>query len=401
MPDQFISCPKCGHKIPLTEALSHEMEEKHRAQLAAEIQKKDAEHVRTLEAKGKEYREAFDRERTKVEAQAKKQALESVDLELKDTKSALAQKTKQLDEAQQQELNLRKRQRELEERERDLKLEVARTLDTERKKIWEEASAKASDEQRLREMEKDKQLSEMRKQIEDLKRKAELTSQQTQGEVQELELEHVLGSQFRFDEIEPVAKGTRGGDIIQHVRDEAGRVCGKILWESKRTKAWSDGWIQKLKDDQRAEKAELAVIVTSVLPKDIARFGNYEGVWVTDIASSIGLATVLRLNLIQLSYATNSMSSKNEKVEMLYQYLSGTEFRHRIEAIMESFVAMRGDLDAERNAMEKIWSKRSKQIERVLKNTTGMYGDLQGIIGTALPDVKNMQLPSGQNELDL
>ena len=401
MPDQFISCPNCGHKIPLTEALSHEMEEKHRAQLAAEIQKKDAEHLRTLEAKGKEYREAFDRERTKVEAQAKKQALESVDLELKDTKSALAQKTKQLDEAQQQELNLRKRQRELEERERDLKLEVARTLDTERKKIWEEASAKASDEQRLREMEKDKQLSEMRKQIEDLKRKAELTSQQTQGEVQELELEHVLGSQFRFDEIEPVAKGTRGGDIIQHVRDEAGRVCGKILWESKRTKAWSDGWIQKLKDDQRAEKAELAVIVTSVLPKDIARFGNYEGVWVTDIASSIGLATVLRLNLIQLSYATNSMSSKNEKVEMLYQYLSGTEFRHRIEAIMESFVAMRGDLDAERNAMEKIWSKRSKQIERVLKNTTGMYGDLQGIIGTALPDVKNMQLPSGQNELDL
>lgn len=400
MPDQFISCPKCGNKIPLTEALSHEMEEKHRAQLAAEIQKKDAEHLRTLEAKHKEFSEAFDRERTKVEAQAKKQALESVDLELKDAKSALAQKTKQLDEAQQQELNLRKRQRELEERERDLKLEVARTLDTERKKIWEEASAKASDEQRLREMEKDKQLSEMRKQIEDLKRKAELTSQQTQGEVQELELEHVLGTQFRFDEIEPVAKGTRGGDIIQHVRDEAGRVCGKILWESKRTKAWSDGWIQKLKDDQRAEKAELAVIVTSVLPKDISRFGNHEGVWVTDIASSIGLATVLRLNLIQLSYATNSMSSKNEKVEMLYQYLSGTEFRHRIEAIMESFVAMRGDLDAERNAMEKIWSKRSKQIERVLKNTTGMYGDLQGIIGTALPDVKNMQLPSGQNELD-
>ena len=355
---------------------------------------------RTIEVNKKEFREAFDREKAKVEAQAKKQALESVSVELTDAKSALAQKSKQLEEAQQQELNLRKRQRELEERERDLQLEVVRTLDVERKKIWEEASAKASDEQRLREMEKDKQLSEMRKQIEDLKRKAELTSQQSQGEVQELELEHVLGTQFRFDEIEPVAKGTRGGDIIQHVRDEAGKVCGKILWESKRTKAWSDGWVQKLKDDQRAEKAELAVIVTSVLPKDVSRFGNYDGVWVTDIASVVGLATLLRLNLIQLAYAMNSMSSKNEKVDMIYKYLSGTEFRHRIEAIMESFTAMQGDLDAERNAMEKIWAKRSKQIERVLKNTTGMYGDLQGIIGSALPDVKNMQLPSGQNELD-
>lgn len=171
-----------------------------------------------------------------------------------------------------------RQKRELEDREKNLKLEVARKLDDERKKIWEDATKKISEEQRLKEADKDKQLADLHKQIEELQRKAEVASQQAQGEVQEIELESILAQQFRFDKIEPVPKGVRGADIIQQVHDETGRFCGSIIWESKRTKSWGNDWIQKLKDDQRAVKAEIAALVSSVLPKDVNRFGYSEGI---------------------------------------------------------------------------------------------------------------------------
>jgi hypothetical protein len=296
------------------------------------------------------------------------------------------------------EMEMRKRQRDLEEKERNLRLEVERTLDAERKSIWEQAQQKLSEEHHLRELEKDRQLSDMRKQIEDLKRKAEMTSQQSQGEVQEVELEAILMQQFRHDTIEPVAKGVRGADVIQIVHDERARECGRIIWESKRTKAWSDGWIQKLKDDQRSARAEIAVIVSAVLPKEAGRFGLYDGVWVTEFASAVGLAAALRVHLIQLSYARNAAAGKNEKMELMYQYLSGPEFSSRVEGIVEAFKSMKEDLESEKRAMEKIWAKRDAQIVRVLKNTSGMYGELQGMIGAALPEVSSLELPSGSEE---
>lgn len=386
MPDQYITCPKCGNKIQLTEAFTHEIEEKLRAQFESEIEKKD-----------KEYQEKLAQERAKLENQAKKQAEESVSVEVKDLKEQLEEKSKQLETSREKELILLKRQREVEEREKNLKLEVARQLDDERKKIWEDATKKVSEEQRLKEADKDKQLADMRKQIEELQRKAEVASQQAQGEVQEIELESILAQHFRFDNIEPVPKGVRGADIIQRVHDETGLFCGSIIWESKRTKNWANDWIQKLKDDQRAVKAEICALVSSALPKGIDRFGLSEGVWVSDFSSVVGLATALRVNLIDLAYASNALEGKSEKMELVYQYLSGPSFRQRVEAIVESFVSMKNDLDAEKRSMEKIWAKREGQINRVINNTAGMYGDLQGIIGSALPEVKILELP-GKNE---
>ncbi len=398
MPDQYITCPKCGNKIQLTEAFTHEIEEKLRGQFEGEIKKKDKELEQALGAKEKEYEAKLAQERAKLEKQAKKQAEESVFLEKKDLQEQLEEKSKQLETSRKQELDLRKRQRDLEEREQNLKLEVARQLDDERKQIWEDATKKISEEQRLKEADKDKQLADLHKQIEELQRKAEVASQQAQGEVQEIELESILAQHFRFDKIEPVPKGVRGADIIQRVHDETGRFCGSIIWESKRTKSWSDGWVQKLKDDQRIVKAEIAALVTSTLPKEVNRFGYLDGIWVTDFQSAVGLATALRENLIQLAYLRSSMAGRNEKKDLIYDYLSGPEFRQRIEAIVESFVGMKQDLDAEKRAMEKVWSKRDAQINRVLKSTAGMYGDLQGIIGSALPDVKVLELPGSQNQ---
>ncbi|TAK52012.1 MAG: DUF2130 domain-containing protein [Bacteroidetes bacterium] len=393
MPEQTITCPKCGQKIELTEAFTHEIEEKLRATFQSEIKRKEAEHQQAIEAAKKEYRDAYTKEVEKIKAQAQQQAKDSLDVEIKDLKLQLQAKAKQLEESQKQELELRKRQRELEEREQNLTLEVQRTLDKERTKIWEDASKRAADEQQMKMLEKEKQISDMHKQVEEMRRKIELTSQQAQGEVQELELESILSAAFRFDTIAPVAKGVRGADVMQEVRDENGTICGNIIWESKRTKAWSDGWILKLKDDQRAAKAELAVIVTTALPPEIKTIGLVQGVWVANFASAIGLATALRANLIQLAYARYSLAGKNDKMELMYNYLSGPEFKQRVEAIVESFTSMKNDLESEKRAMEKIWAKRDKQIERVIQSTAGMYGDLQGIIGKSLPEIEALEFP--------
>lgn len=399
MSTQIVTCPQCGKKFPLTEALSQELEAKLRTGFEREAEQRKAEFQQALDRKEREMREALAKERQQAEAQASQRAKEVVETEMKDLRLRIAEKSQQLDQARQLEMDLRKRQRDLEDRERNLRLEVERTLDAERKAIWEQAQQKVGDEHRLRELEKDKQLADMRKQIEDLKHKAELTSQQAQGEVLEIELETILTQQFRQDMIDPVAKGVRGADVVQTVRDERGRECGKIVWESKRTKAWSDGWISKLKDDQRTARAEIAVIVSTALPKEINRFGLYDGVWVTDFASAVGLAAALRVQLSQLSYARSAVSGKNEKMEVLYAYLSGPEFARRVEAIVEAFRSMKEDLEAEKRAMEKIWTKRETQITRVLKNTSGMYGELQGMIGAELPQVKSLELPGGTEDL--
>jgi hypothetical protein len=217
--------------------------------------------------------------------------------------------------------------------------------------------------------------------------------------VLELDLESLLRVQFPIDEIQPVPKGIKGADIAQKVHNRSGHYCGTILWELKHTKAWNDGWLSKLKDDQREVKAEIAVLVTETLPKGIESFGHIEGVWVTSSVLSIALASVLRTSLIELAQHKLSSIGKSEKMEVLYNYLSGPEFRQRIEAIVESFKSMKEDLDQEKRAMTKMWAKREKQIERIVNNTVGMYGDMQGIIGASLPQIKSLELTDGPEPL--
>ncbi len=397
MAHEYITCPHCGKKIELTEAFTHDIEEKLRKEFDSEVKRKEKEFQEAFEAQQKEFDEKLNLEKAKLESQARKEAEESISTELADLKSEIEKKNKQLKEAQKKELEFLKKQRELDEREQSIKLEIERTLAAERKKIWDEASAKMNEEHQLKDREKDQLIAELKKQAEEFKRKAEQGSQQAQGEALELELEDLLRSSFPLDEIDPVSKGVRGGDVIHRVKSPSGGNCGSILWEAKRTKAWSDGWIEKLKDDQRQAKCELAVIVSSALPKGITRSGNLDGVWVTDFQSAIGIATALRALLIEVYQARTALVGKNEKMEIIYKYLSGSEFRQRVEAIVESFVAMKEDLEAEKRAMEKAWAKREKQIQRVVQNTAGMYGDLQGIIGASLPEIKILQLPGGDN----
>lgn len=392
MEQKNITCPKCGAKIELTEALSKEIELSIKKQYEDKIEKTKAEAENMMKEKDLEFKVILDEERKKIVEKVKKEATESLRVELGDMQEQLKEKDDKLKEARQHELDLRKEQRELKDREKQLEIELERRLDKERDEIIKKLSSAFEEKHRLKDKEKDKQLEDMKRQIDDLRQKAEQGSQKLKGQVLEIDFETRLKQEFPFDVIEPIASGIKGADVIQTVKTQSGQICGKILWETKRTRIWSDGWITKLKEDQRDAKAEIAVIVSEVLPKEITLFRQIKGVWISDIPSSLNLAYALRVILIQTARERKVQTGKKEKAELLYDYLTGSEFRNRIEPILESFVSLNEDLDKEKRAMEKIWSKREKQIEKVLLSISGMHGDLEGIAGKALPVVKALEL---------
>ncbi len=406
--EQKIKCPKCGESISIDDVLAHQIGEKIRKEIEVEQKVKEAEitkkqkeletqTIQLEEAKkntqievNKKVAEKLATEKTALWKQAQIEASKEKEAEKKMLEEQLAEKDTKLREANEKELLLRKEKNKLDEEKRSFELEKQRQLDEERKKITEDANKKATEEQRYIIAQLQKQLADATKAKDDLSRKLEQGSQQTQGEVLELELEEILKVEFPHDEIVPVPKGVSGADVIQKVKDHSGRVCGQIAWESKKTKAWSEGWIQKLKDDQRVIKADLAVIASAVLPEDVKGFVFRDGVWICDIKLIIALATALRINLLNVSRERAMSVGKNEKMEVLYSYLTGVEFKQRVEAIVEAFSNMDDGLKKERLAYEKIWSEREKQIKKVITNTVGMYGDLSGLV--ALPQIKRLEL---------
>jgi hypothetical protein len=340
-------------------------------------------------------------ERARVIAEESKKAklasaaeLENKARELIELQEVLKSRDEKLAEAQKAQAELIKKQRELDDAKRELELTVEKRVQDGLIEVRTLAKKEAEDEQKLKVMEKEQTITAMQKQIEDLKRRAEQGSQQLQGEVQELELENLLRSKFPFDSIEPVPKGEFGGDVLHRVVGAGGQLSGTILWEFKRTKNWSDGWLTKLRDDQRTAKAEIAVIVSQALPKGVETFELVEGIWVTHPRAALPVAMILRQSLLEVALARQSSEGQQTKTEMVYQYLTGPRFRQRVEAIVEAFSTMQEDLDKERKAIMKQWAKREEQIERVMGATVGMYGDLQGIAGKSLQEIEGLELHS-------
>jgi hypothetical protein len=255
------------------------------------------------------------------------------------------------------------------------------------------ATQEAEDVLKAQMSQKDLQIAAMNRTIEELKRKADQGSQQTQGEALELELEALLKSKFPLDLIEPVGKGEFGGDVIHRVNGSIGQPAGVILWEFKRTKNWSDGWLAKLREDPRNAKADVALIISQQLPKDVETFDLIDGIWVAHPRCAVPVAVALRQSLIELAAARSAQQGQQTKMELIYQYLTGPRFRQRIEGIVEKFDELKEDLDKERKFMNRIWSKREGQIQSVIETTVGMYGDLQGIAGKALPEIPSLDMP--------
>ena len=283
---------------------------------------------------------------------------------------------------------------ELKNKEAELELSVQKKLQGEReklsgeiRKLEEQRMAAKETEFQLQVKELQKQLDDQKKLADEMRRKSEQGSMQLQGEVQELALEEMLRASFPFDIISEVGKGVRGADCIQTVRNSFGQECGKIIFESKRTKDFSNDWIEKLKTDMRNQGADIAVIVTQVLPKDMDRFGEKDAVWICTFNEVKAVTYMLRDSIIKVSGALKSQENKGEKMNMLYEFLTGNEFRGQIEAIVEGFVAMKQSINKERIQMEKNWKEREKQIDKVLINTSGMYGSIKGIAGSSITNI--------------
>ncbi len=385
MSEETVVCPSCGFEFPLSEALTANIEKR----IRFDIEK--TAHDRETELTEK-YNEALRVATQKAYAKAK----EGLALELTDIQAQLKEKTEQLDASQKRELILRKKERELDERIKTADLDIERRLGEERDKLEKTIGARLSEDHRLVDLKKDKQLRDLQDQIEELKRRATQGSQQAQGEIAELDFESLLSSQFPYDKISPVPKGVRGVDVVQRIVDLGGRTCGNIAWEVKNTKKWSNSWLSKLRDDQRDLKADVAVLVSAVLPKDIKHFAYSEGVWVSDTESALGLASALRSGLIQVAQARTASEGQGTKMGLLYDYLTGTEFRQRVESVVEAFISMKDDLDRERRSVEALWAKRDKQIARAFGGLAGMYGDMQGIVGTPLPRVEQLEISSSE-----
>jgi hypothetical protein len=338
-------------------------------------------------------------ERANIAAEESKRArlLAANDLERKakevaDLQQVLEERNAKLAEAQNAQAELIRKQRELDDAKREMELTVEKRIQDSLAVVRDKAKQEAEEGLKLKVVEKEEQIASMQRQIEDLRRKADQGSQQLQGEAQELELEATLRAKFPRDIIEPVPKGELGGDVLHRIMGAVGQHCGTILWETKRTKNWSDGWLAKLRDDQRAAKAEIALLVTQALPKDVVSFDWIDGVWVTEVRCAIPVAIALRQSLIDLANARQVGEGQQGKMELVYRYLTGPNFRHRVEAIVEKFTDMQADLDRERRVMTRLWAKREAQIKGVIESTAGMYGDLQGIAGKSLTEIEGLEI---------
>ncbi len=417
MTEPTITCPKCKTEIKLTESLVAPLIETTRQQYEELLSRKDSdvakreqdikdkekhladEKIKLDEQVANQVAEQLKKDRNRIAGEEAKKAklLAATDLEQKtkeitDLQDVLKQRDGKLAEAQKAQAELIRKQRELDDAKREIDLTVEKRVQKGLTATREQAKKEAEEALKLKVAEKDQTIAAMQKKIEELKQRAEQGSQQLQGEVQELELEDLLRSKFPFDTIEPVAKGEFGGDVLQRVVNAGGQQCGSILWESKRTKNWSDGWLVKLRKDQHAAKAEIAIIVSQALPKDLETFDQIDGVWVTHPRTTIPVAMTLRHALIEVAAARQATEGQQTKAEMVYQYLTGPRFRQRVQAIVEAFSSMQEDLDKEKKAITKQWAKRTEQIDRVMQATVGMYGDLEGIAGKTLQEIEGLDL---------
>lgn len=414
MTEPTIICPSCHSDIKLTESLAGPLVEQTRKAFTEQLFAKD-QLIAKAQADVTAAKQSVEQERLDIEAtlakrmdEARKQIatdeaqrakrviaddLADRDRQLAELAETLKVKEEKLKASQAAEAQMLRKQRELDDKLREADLSVQRQVNEGLEAVRAAAKLEAEEALSLKVKERDTQIASMQQKIEELKKKAEQGSQQLQGEAQELMLEDTLRARFPFDQIEPVGKGEFGGDVVQRVVNASGQVCGTILWETKRTRTWSDGWLNKLKGDKRAAKADLALIVSHALPKEIETFGHMDGVWVTGPKCAVPLATSLRESLILMSSVRAAGEGQQTKSALMYEYLIGPRFRHRIEAVVEKFSEMQDDLASERKATMKRWAKREQQLHTVLDSTAGLYGDLQGIAGRSMLEIEALEMP--------
>lgn len=411
--DEAIVCPSCSHQFTLDQGITRHTIERYEndfaENFAAQSKELEAKLIKEAERKASklfsdqltklqedlaDVRKAETAARAQVvnaQVEAKARAQADFAQEKAALTDELAEKNKLVENFREQELALRKQKKQLEEQQANMQVDLERKFDEERTRLTTQIGVREAERFSLIEAEYKKKIDDAQKANEDLRRKLDQGSQQLQGEVLELELEHMLGSVFFHDLIEEVKKGQRGADVLQTVRTPMGQICGKIIWEAKRAENWSDKWLQKLKDDQQAANADIAVIVTTVMPKGVTdSFCRIGDVWVVSPDVMRPVAETLRVILLEAQRLKLVNTGRNEKMEQLYNYLSSAQFAQRVRTMLEGFEVMRSDLDSEKRAMQRIWAKRQTQIERVTSSMVSVVGELQAIAQEQLPQLDSM-----------
>lgn len=401
MSQSNIKCPSCGHQFEATDALKDEIQKEFRAKATAWQAQKEEEYKKKEEAFNLQLDAALLEQKKTVEEQLRKNIAGDFENQLKALSESNKENEEKLKNSRAKELEFLKKENDFKQKEAELEIVLQRKLQEERtslveqiKKQEQEKNALKDNEFQLKQKEFEKQIEDQKKLIDEMKRRAEQGSMQLQGEVQELALEELLKTAFPFDTISEVGKGVKGADAIQTVRNKQGQDCGKIIYESKRTKAFSNDWIEKLKVDMRAQQADVAVLVSEVLPKDMDTFGEKDGVWICRFSEVKALSTLLRDGIIKIYTATKSEDNKGEKMTMLYSYLTSNEFSGQWKAIREGFMSMRHSIQKERDSMEKLWKAREKQLEKILLNAAHIQGSIEGIAGS---DSVNLSITDDEN----
>ena len=394
-----IQCPHCGESINVNDVLVHQIEAENKEKFQEklnELAKERAQFEKDKERENELFEERLAQAKKTVEKtlqdKIKKQLEEEQKDSLAELQKELSDKSEKLKEFNKMQVQISKLQREKLEMKESIELENQKKFDAQILEEKEKIRKKFDDENALKFATLQKQLEDQKKLTEEMKRKQEQGSMQLQGEIQELAIEEYLTNQFPLDTIEEIKKGANGADCLQIVNTFESQNCGTIYYESKRTKNFSPAWIEKFKNDIREKKADIGVLVTEVLPSDMERMGLKDGVWICTFEEFKGLVTVLRQSIINLDIALQSQENKGDKMAMLYDFLTSTEFRMQIEGIVEGFSQMQDDLAKEKRAMQKIWSQREKQIDKVIANTVNMYGSIRGIAGNAIQTVKALEL---------
>ncbi len=407
LPMTTISCPNCHKPINIDDALRHQLKEQLQGDFQKEKEQLTQQHldlqkklVLLTTQKDHELKQKEEQVKQELWSKAQAEALKKVQASYNDkndkVRSDLELQLKEQQERAQKaeiaEIEIRKKQRVLEEERKQQELILERRLDEKLKKELEIRDKTQSESFHQKELEYLKQIQDMRQSVEAAQRKASTVSQQLQGEVRELELEELLTREYPQDTIKEVKKGQRGADIIQEVRTPTGQLVGIIVWESKQTGEFKDSWLTKLREDARAVHGEICVLVSNILPPDIQICSQRDGVWITKFEFAVPLSILLRHTLLRVNLEKGTQKGKDIKSEMLFQYISGHEFRSRIEAIVESFKEMQTDIDSEQRLMQAHWKKREKQVIRLATNTAYMYGEMQGIIGSSMPIVSGLDI---------
>lgn len=414
MEKQDISCPNCGHHFNVEDVFYKEIELAEKQKYQQQLQKvkrsyKDKEEnlqkrEEQLEEKRKRandlFQERVNKELAALRKEEAKKASEAVAFKLDALEKETKDKSVLVLELQKKEVEFLQQQKLMNEERERREIELQKKLLEQQNEIEQKARLKERENFELKEKEYQKKLDDQKKLVEAMQRKSEQGSMQLQGEVQELAIEQWLKNQFPLDEIDEIKKGARGGDCIQIVNTRTLTNCGKIYYESKRTQNFGGDWIEKFKQDMRTKNIDVGVIVTKTMPKDMPRMGIKDGVWICTFEEFKGLSTALREGCIKVANTLASQENKGDKMDMLYNYLTGKEFKMQIEAIVEGFSSLKNGIDKEKRAMQSIWKQREKQLEKVLLSTTGFYGAIKGIAGNALPKVDYLELPLADDNDD-